>query len=358
MLTNLKAIDTENTIIGQIVPVYLLENQKVVKGRELYKALQVQVQFIDWIKYVTVDYNMAQIIDSTQNYKSLIADFEVIKVKQHNNDLIENSQYEYIFTIDVAKEIALKANNELGRIIRKYFIEVEKRYIEYLQLEYDKSMDEVQKAKHRADLNKRNSEYNKKVNKQLREHIKDLNITIDILSNEHSQLIIENKQLQQENEELKTNELILQDELEGVKDMLDSFIPPRDKMQMLNKHGFSVNKMYTTTLRNRKPVMTKSKDYINWLDSFLDECSERQVSTLGVDFSKPVGIWLYYSHLEKFDVTNFIKATIDALCLYFGEDDRNIEIMTCRTFKNVDTYEKGKTYFYIANIDNTTVTTR
>lgn len=35
---------------------------------------------------------------------------------------------EYYGTIDMAKEIAMIVNNEMGRKIRRYFIEVEKRY--------------------------------------------------------------------------------------------------------------------------------------------------------------------------------------------------------------------------------------
>ena len=77
-------------------------------------------QFANWIK---------QRIDK---YKILEnQDF----VKLNNFVMVGNlkrPQIDYYLTIDMAKELCMVENNETGRKIRRYFIEVEKRYREII----------------------------------------------------------------------------------------------------------------------------------------------------------------------------------------------------------------------------------
>ena len=100
-----------------IVPIYENETkEKLINARELHKELNNKRQFADWIK---------QRIDK---YKFLEnQDF----VKLHNFVMVGNlkrPQIDYYLTIDMAKELCMVENNETGRKIRRYFIEVEKRY--------------------------------------------------------------------------------------------------------------------------------------------------------------------------------------------------------------------------------------
>ena len=56
----------------------------------------------------------------------------VIENEDFSTILLESTggrpKKEYILKLDIAKEIALIENNEQGRVLRKYFIEIEKRY--------------------------------------------------------------------------------------------------------------------------------------------------------------------------------------------------------------------------------------
>jgi len=104
-------------IEGEIVPIY--ENHKgerLINARELHKELENKRKFADWIKQRIEHYEF----EENQDY-----------FKHHNFVMVGNlkrPQIDYYVTIDVAKELCMVENNEKGRQIRKYFIEVEKRY--------------------------------------------------------------------------------------------------------------------------------------------------------------------------------------------------------------------------------------
>ena len=108
---DLKVVD------NSIVPIY--ENkrgEKVINARELHKALGNKRQFANWIKQRIEQYKFIEKLDFIK----------------HNNFVIvgnlKRPQIDYYITIDMAKELCMVENNEIGRKIRKYFIEVEKRY--------------------------------------------------------------------------------------------------------------------------------------------------------------------------------------------------------------------------------------
>ena len=101
-----------------LIPIY--ENsskEKLINARQLHKELGSKRDFSNWI---TDRINKYGFIENE--------DFSTILLESTGG----RPRKEYILKLDVAKEIALIENNYKGRIIRRYFIEVEKRYREIL----------------------------------------------------------------------------------------------------------------------------------------------------------------------------------------------------------------------------------
>jgi phage anti-repressor protein len=100
-------------VANEMLPVYENEaGEKLVNARELHEKLMVNTRFNDWINR------------QLENYGFVVGeDFYSFLSKTSGRP-----SNEYLLTLDTAKEIAMVQNNEMGRAIRKYFIEVEKRY--------------------------------------------------------------------------------------------------------------------------------------------------------------------------------------------------------------------------------------
>jgi len=111
---NLKVIE------NQLIPVYENDqNEHLVNARELHEFIGSKQDFTDWIKNRIEKYEFTEEID-----------FTIILGKSTGG----RPSTEYILKIDTAKEIAMVENNNKGRIVRKYFIELEKRLNNYSNL--------------------------------------------------------------------------------------------------------------------------------------------------------------------------------------------------------------------------------
>lgn len=95
-----------------LVPIYKGESGQIVDARELHEFLESKQEFTNWIKGRAEKYGFIE-----------NEDFTIILSKSTGG----RPSTEYILTIDTAKEIAMVENNEQGRLVRKYFIDVEKR---------------------------------------------------------------------------------------------------------------------------------------------------------------------------------------------------------------------------------------
>ncbi len=103
-------------IENELVPVYETSTgEKVVYGTELHTVLEVRSKFADWIK------NRLNDCEATEN-----EDFEAFSKNLENGGRIK----EYLIKLDTAKEMAMLERNEKGKQVRRYFIQVEKKYKE------------------------------------------------------------------------------------------------------------------------------------------------------------------------------------------------------------------------------------
>lgn len=92
------------------------KQEQLVDARELFIRLRgenTQTKFTDWISEKINKYGFIEDVDFTSF--------------SQKNEKGGRPTIEYALTLDTAKEIAMVENNEQGRKIRRYFIEVEKK---------------------------------------------------------------------------------------------------------------------------------------------------------------------------------------------------------------------------------------
>ncbi len=112
-------MDKLQMVENELVPVYVTDTgEKVVYGTELHKVLQVKSKYADWVKKRLSD------CDAIEN-----EDFEAFSENLENGGRIKK----HIIKLDTAKEMAMLERNEKGKEVRRYFIQVEKKYKEQTQ---------------------------------------------------------------------------------------------------------------------------------------------------------------------------------------------------------------------------------
>ncbi|GAB6891134.1 antA/AntB antirepressor family protein [Geobacillus stearothermophilus] len=131
-------------VANEMLPVY--ENgfgEKFVDARELHEKLMVSTPFHKWIERRISNYGFIE----GEDFWTFLSESTGGRPSK-----------EYMFTLDTGKELAMIENNEMGRAIRKYFIEVEKRYrlqrpqsIEDLIILQAQSMKEIRERQERLE---------------------------------------------------------------------------------------------------------------------------------------------------------------------------------------------------------------
>ncbi|KNH23901.1 hypothetical protein ACS78_08080 [Priestia megaterium] len=100
-------------VADQMLPIYETSTgERVVDARELHENLMVSTRFNDWINRYIENYGFIE----SEDFYSFLS-----KTKGRPSQ-------EFLLTLDTAKEISMVQNNEMGRTVRKYFIQVEKQF--------------------------------------------------------------------------------------------------------------------------------------------------------------------------------------------------------------------------------------
>lgn len=108
MSDNLKIIEND------LVPVYETSTgEKVVYGTELHKVLEVNTPYRKWIDRRIED------CEAVEN-----EDYEAGQICPPSGQ----KRKEHIIKLDTAKEMAMLERNDRGKQVRRYFIEIEKKY--------------------------------------------------------------------------------------------------------------------------------------------------------------------------------------------------------------------------------------
>ena len=103
-------------VTNEVIPIYNNNNQRMVNARELHEFLGVGKDFSSWIKDRINKYQFSENLDY------------MVFTKSGENLKGGRPSKEYYLTIDTAKEISMVENNEKGRYIRKYFIQIENEH--------------------------------------------------------------------------------------------------------------------------------------------------------------------------------------------------------------------------------------
>jgi phage anti-repressor protein len=107
-------MDVLKVIDSGIVPIYEGDDdQMLIDARELHEFLRSDTRFNDWITRKLERYGFQE----GEDFYSFLS-------KSHENG---RPTKEYLLSIDSAKEIAMTENSDKGRMVRRYFIECEKR---------------------------------------------------------------------------------------------------------------------------------------------------------------------------------------------------------------------------------------
>lgn len=112
-----------------LIPVYENENkEQLVNARELHEFLEIGKDFSTWIKDRIVKYGFVE----DEDYSTILG---------KTSKLGGRPTTDYVLTLDSAKEIAMVENNQKGKEVRRYFINIEKR----LKEKQFESLDHFQK---------------------------------------------------------------------------------------------------------------------------------------------------------------------------------------------------------------------
>lgn len=102
------------------------EKRRLVNARDLHKQLEIDTRFNDWINRYLLKLGFLQDIDY------IVKKFDYSKMSNQKGRGGDRRSETYLVTIETAKHLAMMAKTPKGKEVRNYFIEVERKYREYM----------------------------------------------------------------------------------------------------------------------------------------------------------------------------------------------------------------------------------
>lgn len=166
------------------------ETVNSVNARELYEHLDIKKPFSDWIKTQITSLSLDENIDYI-TFKQ--------KLKRETG---ASTRKEYTITTDTAKHIAMASRTAKGKDVRKYFIAIEKKYIQELEnntyvYQLERENTELRRAINRISLESPSSEV-----KKLQFENKHLKRTLIQLHDNYHNIVIKSQQIEVVKKEL------------------------------------------------------------------------------------------------------------------------------------------------------------
>lgn len=110
------------------------QGKPVINSRELFKAVSNSSDYSGWFR-------------DTKNKLSLVENVDFVRVCVDSQTLGgKQTTVTHYLTTDSAKEIAMASRTDLGKIVRRYFLEVEKDYLDYITGRKAFTEDNVQES--------------------------------------------------------------------------------------------------------------------------------------------------------------------------------------------------------------------
>lgn len=107
------------------------EGKPVINGKDLFKAVSERDSYRKWFH-------------DTKEKLELVENVDFVRVSE-TSDMNRTTVTHYL-TTETAKEIAMVSQTDLGKIVRKYFLEVEKDYLDYITGRKAFTEDNVQES--------------------------------------------------------------------------------------------------------------------------------------------------------------------------------------------------------------------
>ncbi|MDP2104236.1 MAG: antA/AntB antirepressor family protein [Candidatus Gracilibacteria bacterium] len=150
--------------------------KRFVNARELYKWLGVGRDFNTWVKDRISKYDFTENLDyfihEEMASNRIPKKGEPILSQKTNNWKIAK---DYVISIDMAKELAMVENNEMGKKVRKYFIRVEEDFKKVMQIATSDPKFINQLAEGFMEMREETKEYRKDFTDSIRDFVETKN---------------------------------------------------------------------------------------------------------------------------------------------------------------------------------------